>query len=177
MSRTPILSVIRRGTKQRFWKRVKARNKPGQCWEFPGHRNAQGRGVLQITYQNKAVRYSILAHRLAWVLANEQEIPEDKIICHRCDNGACCNPAHLYLGTPQTNASDMLRRGRNVETKPWLGVRGERHPRSGYSDAQRVAALELRKAGTSYADIERQVGCSRSAASYWFAQYTKSKRP
>jgi len=31
---------------------------------------------------------------------------------HHCDNPPCCNPRHLYEGTPQQNVNDMKNRGR-----------------------------------------------------------------
>jgi hypothetical protein len=32
-------------------------------------------------------------------------------VLHRCDVKACCNPAHLYLGTRADNARDSRERG------------------------------------------------------------------
>jgi hypothetical protein len=32
---------------------------------------------------------------------------------HTCDNRACCNPDHLYAGTPNQNTYDRLNRKRS----------------------------------------------------------------
>ncbi|RPI81293.1 MAG: hypothetical protein EHM34_08830 [Nitrosopumilales archaeon] len=39
-------------------------------------------------------------------------MPIGAYICHKCDNPKCVNPDHIYAGTPQTNADDMVARNR-----------------------------------------------------------------
>jgi len=52
-------------------------------------------------------------HRIAWEWANGP-IPEGMCVLHTCDNRACCNPNHLFLGTKGDNARDMCSKGRHA---------------------------------------------------------------
>lgn len=101
---------------------------PEGCWPYEGTTYGSGYGRLTLSGTGRA------AHRAAYELANGA-IPPGMLVCHRCDNPPCCNPAHLFLGTPKDNTRDMIAKGRNgARTKPGNFARG--------SDASRVALTE-----------------------------------
>lgn len=75
------------------------------CWEWSRTRLPAGYGLLGSNYK---MHYT---HRLAYQLWNGP-IGEKMYVCHKCDNPPCCNPEHLFIGTSQDNALDMVRKGR-----------------------------------------------------------------
>lgn len=85
-----------------FWDRLDTST---DCWTWKGYRKSGGYGYMK--FAGKPTH----AHRVAWILTFG-EIPESLIVCHRCDNPPCCNPAHLFLGTDYDNVSDCISKGR-----------------------------------------------------------------
>lgn len=81
------------------------------CIEWTGTlRNGYGR--LVIGSRSDGSRRTVSAHRLAYA-TYKGEIPKGMFVCHTCDNPACINPQHLFLGTRQDNVNDREEKGRN----------------------------------------------------------------
>jgi predicted XRE-type DNA-binding protein len=51
----------------------------------------------------------IQSHRMAWMLF-VGDIPEGKMILHKCDNRKCVNVDHLYIGNAKQNTRDKVER-------------------------------------------------------------------
>lgn len=75
----------------------------GACHEWTGKKNHTGYGVIG----------KLMTHRLAYaLLVTDFEL--GAFICHHCDNPACINPNHLYVGDSKSNGKDAANRKRVV---------------------------------------------------------------
>ncbi len=96
-------------TEARFWSKVNKRG-PDECWEWTRQlRLGYGRFWRDRRYTS--------AHRVAWEFATGHAAPEGLCVCHSCDNPACVNPAHLWLGNHQANVEDMFAKGRGAQQR------------------------------------------------------------
>ena len=83
---------------------------PDGCHIWTGLLNYKKYGWIQ---NNKK---QVKAHRASYVIYNG-EIPYGMLVCHRCDNPQCVNPAHLFLGTASDNEQDKMNKGRHHQRK------------------------------------------------------------
>lgn len=90
----------------RFWDKVDKRD-AGSCWEWTAYKQGKGYGLIGTA--NGSAR----AHRISWRIHNGP-IPKGLFVLHRCDNPACVNPDHLFLGTHKDNMSDRQRKKRHA---------------------------------------------------------------
>jgi hypothetical protein len=100
----------------RFWSKVDKPNQNG-CREWIA-------GLHGLGPRNRYGAYwdgtkMIKAHRFAWIVTNG-DIPEEKLVLHKCDNKICCNTEHLYIGTEGDNIGD--RESRNPVDRAICGV-------------------------------------------------------
>jgi len=113
---------------RRLWRKTDVRC-ADECWEWRGRITSSGYG--QISYKAGL----IYTHRAAWMVTNGP-VPEGKQVCHTCDNRACVNPHHLWIGDHKLNALDMEAKGRS------------RHPRGEMASKAKLTepqVLEIRR--------------------------------
>jgi len=128
-----------------FWRRVRI-GEPDQCWPWVGYRLPSGYGRIWWDKRQTA------AHRLAYRIA-VGPIPDGLLIRHKCDNRACCNPAHLEPGTHADNTNDALVRGRLP--------RGPTHGRTKLT-CEAVEAIKQNPDGRSGHALAQRYGVTRS---------------
>ena len=135
----------------RFWRKV--RKGPG-CWEWTGHRNEKGYGLIRVGGKDEG---SLYAHRVSYELA-KGPLGEGMCALHTCDNPPCVRPDHLFAGTQRDNIDDMVAKGRST--------RGERHPQAKLSLAEVEEVRRRYVAGGVYQDdLGAAFGISQSQVS------------
>lgn len=113
------------------------------CWNWTGGKHNDGYGVIR--YKGKKCK----AHRLFYKYYIEN-INDNLVVRHTCDNPACCNPLHLIHGTQADNVKDMWDRNRGVIT-----------PHSWKLSKEKINLIfELKNQNLNGVQIAKKVGCS-----------------
>jgi len=105
-----------RTLEQKFWERIDKsgpvpKHTPGlgPCWVWIAGKDSFGYGRVNIGGRKERPRG---AHVVSWVIAHGGAWPA-LCVLHKCDNPACVNPDHLFLGTRLDNNNDKIAKGRN----------------------------------------------------------------
>ena len=131
---------------KRFWCRVDKKD-GNDCWEWLAGRNPGGYGIFGIHSGY------IPAHRFSLMLHLNRELSSKEYACHRCNNPACVNPKHLYIGSAKTNGQDRSRR-----------IKAEQHRRQ--SLGPEIAEDSIDKPEDDFVtdEIIRSLSCSHKIA-------------
>ena len=150
---------------RRFWAKV-AKTDDG-CWNWTASKRYKGYGAF-CYYRDDGTLVQGRAHRYSWEIHNG-DIPDGMFVLHSCDNPACVNPDHLFLGTNQDNVDDMMRKGRHrpktrntvcVESGKWK--KGTSHWNYRLDDSVIVAIRNDRLCGLSYSILSKKYGVNMS---------------
>lgn len=137
------------------------------CWNWKKARDGSGYGSVFV--DGKPMK----AHRFSY-LKSYGKIPNKMYICHRCDNPACVNPLHLFLGTPRDNLRDCAQKGRiYLQKHPekscfgkkwWIDkyqIKGEKKYNAKLTTKQVLKIRELSKTMTNR-QLAKKYGVDRS---------------
>lgn len=131
--------IHRRPLTDRFWAHVK-RGGTEDCWEWLASKTPTGYGKMKTSELGGQFAY---AHRVSWFLAHGT-ILDGMLVCHHCDNPACVNPSHLFLGTTTDNVADRHLKGRS---------RGPSMPKRGGANVKaKLTETSVRDARSRYAE-------------------------
>ncbi|HLI51916.1 MAG TPA: HNH endonuclease [Thermomicrobiaceae bacterium] len=150
----------KRPAETRFWENV---DKSGDCWIWIARQERRGYGRFFVSTD----RPKVASHRYSYELAHGP-IPPGMMVCHRCDNPSCVNPAHLFLGTASDNVRDMIDKNRHAHgeshysrNQPAALARGERIAKSKLTPA---AVRDIRRSaanGATQTELARRYGVTR----------------
>lgn len=77
------------------------------CWIYTGSWDKKGYGKFKIDGKSTGKAHRFFYERMVG------QIPQGRMICHKCDTPACVNPSHLYVGTEADNTRDRIARNRS----------------------------------------------------------------
>lgn len=160
-----------------FWAKVDRSGGRNACWPWLGR--LRGGYGLMLVARGKDRR----AHRIAAFLSGMVEsisAPKNEkgggFVLHKCDNGKCCNPDHLEVGTKKKNSIDGFVRGRIKPPHP-PKLRGDAHPRTKLSELHVLAVRQALRDGAGATALAKKYGVSKTLISLIGSGRMRAKMP
>ena len=130
---------------ERFCDKINFGETDAECWNWEGSKMKFGHGQFGIRGR------LYLTHRIAYAVMNGP-IPGGIQVHHTCDNPACCNPNHLWLGTQKDNIKDCQTKGRAaIGERSGYRLHPERYPRGERQWYARFVEQDIRDIRTEHA--------------------------
>ncbi|MHB1000512.1 MAG: hypothetical protein ACYC27_14830 [Armatimonadota bacterium] len=130
---------------ERFWRKVN-KNSPHGCWDWTG---AKSSGYGSMYYEGRHQN----ATRISLILTGIK-ISKDIYVCHKCDNPACVNPDHLFLGSAKDNSDDKVAKKRHLY--------GENGTATKLTEDQAREIIARQSAGESVKVLAAEYGMSQT---------------
>jgi len=146
----PIKHLIDSQAVARFWAKVNRPAEVGACWLWTASKNKWGYGQMMLG------GVPVRAARFSYVLHNEDTTLD---VCHKCNVRACCNPQHLYAGTPKDNTRDRIVAGTTGKGKPRPEQQGEKHGGVKLAENQ---VIEILLSESSVSQLAQQFGVTKA---------------
>lgn len=121
-----------------------------ECWNWRSYKGTGGYG--NFTFNGK-VYISSRASYEVYV----GKIPENMHVCHKCDNRACVNPNHLFVGTVADNMRDMVNKNRSAK--------GSNHSQAKLNESQVKKIKQMLKQNITHTEIAAMFNVGREAIS------------
>lgn len=129
-----------------------------ECWIFTGALNEAGYGIVGLGRRGQP---NDRAHRVVYRFL-VGDTPAGMFVCHRCDVPACCNPNHLFLGTPKENSMDSVKKGRSSPPPRNKHLIGSAHYAAKLTETQVLDMRQRRRDGATLAELAHLFGVNGS---------------
>jgi hypothetical protein len=121
------------------------------CWECTSHKKDKNGYPIMWRGNEQRMARNFYTHYIG-------PIPTDTLVCHKCDNPACINPEHLFLGTNAENTRDKVLKGRQAK--------GMSHGNHILNDAIVLDMRRLWRTGWTQTAIASKYGVTIASVNY-----------